>query len=99
MPGSASMPAHNARSERLNIRVSKRDKQLIEAAAGISRVSASHFVVAAAVRTAEETVADQSRFVLSQEEWTRFVEMLDRPAHVIPALEEAARKPSVFAAE
>jgi len=99
MPGSASGPAQQARSERLNIRVSKRDKQLIEAAAGISRVSASHFVVAAAVRTAEETVADQSRFVLSREEWTRFVEMLDRPAHVIPALEEAGRRPSIFRAE
>lgn len=99
MSGSASMPAHRARSERLSIRVSKHDKQLIEAAAGISRVSASHFVVAAAVHTAEETMADQSRFVLSREEWTRFVEMLDRPARVTPALEEAACTPSIFGAE
>ncbi len=86
------------RSERLNIRATKEDKMLLEQAARLTRLSTSRFVLQAALQSAEELLVDQSRFVLPADTWYEFVEMLDRPARVIPTLAEAAAKPSPFRA-
>lgn len=87
------------RSERLNIRVAHEDKELLEQAALIARVSTSRFVLEAALRSAEEVIADQSRLMLPPERWEAFVELLDRPARIVPGLAEAAQRPSPFRGE
>jgi uncharacterized protein (DUF1778 family) len=48
--------------------------------------------------SAEDVLVDQNRFVLPPEGWRAFVDMLNRPARAIPALTEAASKPSPFSA-
>lgn len=81
-----------AKSERLNIRVTDTEKALVERAARASHTSASQFVVQAALRSAADVLADQTRFRLPADEWAAFASMLDRPAQVVPALREAAKR-------
>jgi len=80
----------------LNIRVTAAEKALVERAARASRTSASRFVVEAAVKSAADVLADQTRFALPAEQWAAFTAMLDRPAHVVPALGDAASRRSPF---
>ena len=85
------------KTERLNIRASEAEKALLEQAAGASHQGVSQFMLQAALRSAEEVLADQTRFVLPSDRWGEFVALLDRPARVLPGLREAASKPSPFA--
>jgi uncharacterized protein (DUF1778 family) len=80
----------------LNIRVTEPEKKLVEQAASISHMGMSQFMMQAALRAAEEVLADQTRFVLPADEWERFATLLDRPARILPGLREAASKPSPF---
>jgi uncharacterized protein (DUF1778 family) len=91
------MPASQHRAqkvERLNIRATPEEKELIELAARAGRTTFSRFVLDAALQSAEEALADQTRFVVSRDQWARLVAMLDRPSRTIPALAEAATRPS-----
>jgi uncharacterized protein (DUF1778 family) len=88
----------NTKRERLSIRTTAAEKALVEQAASIERVTASHFVMQAALRSAEEVLVDQTRFVLSSDKWAAFVGALDRPAREIPPLKAAAAKKSPFGA-
>ena len=85
-----------AKSERLNIRASRREKDLLEQAARAAQVSSSQFILQAAVKSAEEVLADRTQFALPAAEWEEFVALLDRPAREIPELKEATSKPSPF---
>lgn len=84
------------KDERFNIRATADEKRLVEQAAVMAHVTASQFVMQAALRSAEEILANQTRFVLSPAAMARFVDRLDRPAREIPALKKAAAKPSPF---
>ena len=44
----------------------------------------------------EQDPADQTEFVLSEEQWQAFTEALDRPARHLPRLEMLLREPSVL---
>lgn len=91
-------PDSTIKTERLNIRTTQKEKELVEQAARLTHVSASQFVLRAALVSAEDVLMDQNRFVLSPEGMRAFTDMLDRPARAIPALTEAASKPSPFSA-
>jgi uncharacterized protein (DUF1778 family) len=84
------------KATRFNIRATGDEKTLVEQAARSLHMTASQFVIQAALRSAEEVLADQTRFVLSSDKWTAFAAALDRPAREIPALKHAASKPSPF---
>lgn len=84
------------KDERFNIRAKREEKALVEQAAAASHMTMSQFVMQAALRSAEEVLADRTRFFLPPEEWDTFVAALDRPARVITELERAASKPSPF---
>jgi uncharacterized protein (DUF1778 family) len=81
----------------LNIRVTEEEKVMVEQAAHLTHMSMSRFMLLAALRSAEEVLADQTRFVLPSDQWDEFVALLDRPARVLPGLREVASKPSPFA--
>jgi len=53
-------------------------------------------VLDAALRSAEEVLAEHTRFVLPHDRWAELVALLDRPARTIPALAQAAAKRSPF---
>ena len=85
-----------ARDERLNLRATAAEKRLLERAAIASHMSSTQFILQAALRSAEDVMADETRFALEPEEWSEFAAMLERPARSIPALAAAASKPRRF---
>ena len=88
--------ATSMKDQRLNIRITAEAKSLVEEAADATSMSASAFVVQAALRSAQEVLADQTRVTLPPETWTQFTALLNRPAREIPALRQAAARPSPF---
>lgn len=46
------------------------------------------FIIRAARERAEESLADQTRFVLDEKQWKLFLEALDRPAKEKPRLKK-----------
>ena len=84
------------KTERLNIRATEAEKALLEQAADASHQGLSQFVLQSALRSAGDVLADQTRFTLPADAWRAFAALLDRPARVLPALREAASRPSPF---
>ena len=88
--------ATSMKDQRLNIRITAEAKSLVEEAADATSMSASAFVVQAALRSAQEVLADQTHFTLPPQQWAEFTALLNRPAREIPALKQAASRPSPF---
>jgi uncharacterized protein (DUF1778 family) len=84
--------ANTAKTERLNIRVSRQDDALFREAASLQQESLSEFLVESARERAEWVLADRRRFVLEDSAWADFVEALDRPAEAKPAVVELFRR-------
>ena len=83
------MPAPSrktARTRRLNIRATERQEKLIRTGAQTRGVSITEFILESACLQAEHVLADKRHFVVSPRQWEAFVEALDRPARVKPAL-------------
>lgn len=76
----------SARTRRLNIRATEHQEKLIRAGANTKGVSVTDFILESACDQAEQTIADQREFVISPRRWQAFVEALDRPPEVKPAL-------------
>lgn len=85
--------------ERWDFRVAPETDQLVRQAAETADRTLTDFVVDAAVIEAERVLADRTRFVLDTEQWSRFVDLLDRPPQKQRGLEKLLSEPSVFAAE
>ena len=58
--------------------------------------SLTDFVIRSACAEAEQTLADQRRFILNAEQWDAFVAALDRPVQARPRLRRLFREPSVL---
>ena len=84
-------------NERWDFRVAAETDKLVREAAGSSARTLTEFVVTAASVEAERVLADRTRFALSEADWDRFVELLDRPPRENPGLARLFAKPSVFA--
>ncbi len=82
-----------AKTSRLNVRVAPSDDALLRQAADLLGESVSTFVIESARERAERLVADRTRFVLDEPEWSAFCAALDRPAEVKPALHDLFERP------
>ena len=74
------------KDRRFQLRASARDETLIKIAAERQGVNVTDFILSAAREKAEETLADQTRFVLKEGQWKEFMKALDRPAREKPRL-------------
>ena len=83
-------------NERWDFRVEAETDRLVRQAAASSQRTLTDFVVDAAVVEAERLLADRTAFELEQEQWERFVELVDRSPRDNPELEKLFSKPSVF---
>lgn len=88
--------AKTAKDTRWNLRVTHAADEIVRQAASVCHRSVTDFVQTAALIEAERILMDRTRFVLDNERWESFTEMLDRPAQEKPALEELFSRPSVF---
>jgi uncharacterized protein (DUF1778 family) len=81
-----------ARVARLGLRATRRQQMLIQRAAEASNKSVTEFVLESACTAAENTLLDQSFFLLEEEEWQKFRETMDRPAEVKTGLQELLKE-------
>ena len=81
---------------RFSIRASSLQKRVIAQAARIKATTMSDFVLEQAVLAAQQVIADQTHFMLSQKQWKAFCAALDAPPKSISALRKLLTKPSIF---
>jgi len=84
------------KEERIEIRLASAEKERIRQAAVLCHQNVSEFVLRAVRTVADETLAQQTRFMLPEDQMAAFYAALDQPAKSIPRLRELLKKPSVF---
>ena len=80
-----------ARNEIINLRASRRQKELIDHAAELLDRSRSEFMLEAACREAEALLADQTQILLPGDKFKRFMAALDKPPAKNPRLQKLLR--------
>jgi uncharacterized protein (DUF1778 family) len=85
-----------AKSERLHLRVDAAQKALLEAASQAAGTNVSTFVLRVATEAAADVLADRRMFVLDQQAWQVFDDVLARPARDIAGLKELLSTPTVL---
>jgi uncharacterized protein (DUF1778 family) len=86
------------RTEKLDLRLTPKAKQTLQAAAAAERRKVSDFVLESALARAEETLAERQRFGLDAEQWAAFLEALDAPPRDLPRVRRLFKEPSLFEA-
>ncbi len=76
----------------LSVRVSPDERAILEAAAEQAHTSLSDFVRRKALESAEAEVLDRTIITIPAKDWEAFEAWINRPAEVLPALAELARR-------
>ncbi|NEX22581.1 DUF1778 domain-containing protein [Thiorhodococcus mannitoliphagus] len=90
------MPNPQARSAKLDLRITPEVKARLSAAARERHQSVSQFVLSSALERADETLADRQHFGLDAERWSAFMAALEMPPRALPRLERLLREPTPF---
>ncbi len=85
-----------AKSQRIAIRATSRQCDIIRQAAEASGKSMTSFLLDVGFTEAQRTLADRRLFSLDTQNWNRFVEALDRPVSEKPRLRKLLQTPSVL---
>lgn len=80
----------------ITLRISKAQKGILAQAAKLRHTTLTNFVIEEAFHAAQDTIADQVRFSLDDEQWKLFCEALDQPAVQIEALKLLLTEPSLL---
>ena len=84
------------RSEKLDLRLTRKAKSTLRAAAAASNRSVSEFVLESALARADEALADRRTFGLNAAQWRAFLAALDAPPRPLPHLERLLKEPGFF---
>ena len=90
------MATQPKKADRFGFRYTEEEKALIEQAAELKNTSASNFIREVSKTKALEVIQEAQSVKLTEDAWNQFCNELDRPAKVIPALQEFMREPGVF---
>jgi uncharacterized protein (DUF1778 family) len=77
--------------ETLNLRIPAAERGLIDRAAKSSGKTRTDFILSAARRAAEEELLDRTIFVVSPEQYAKFLALLDAPPQPSEALQRTMR--------
>jgi uncharacterized protein (DUF1778 family) len=83
------------RDRRFQLRATVSEETLIKAAAERQGVNVTDFIVRSACEKAEQTLSDQTRFVVDEKQWSAFMAALDRPPRNKPRLRRLFTEPHV----
>lgn len=64
----------------IHMRVSRAARDLIDSAAHLKGKTRTAFILECSEKIAEEILLDQTRFLLDEEKWHKFIEALDQPS-------------------
>ena len=73
------MSSASIKEDRISIRTPPELKQMLIAAAAVSNISMTDFLLAAGRKAAELVLAESRQITLNQQEWDRFMNLLDNP--------------------
>ncbi len=79
MPTEAASPTTTSKSERINLRITRRQDELLRRAAEASDRNLTDFVMDSAVERAEQVLADRRWFTVNDEQFEDFLRLLDAP--------------------
>ena len=88
--------ASHSKSERIDVRASAPVKQLLQEAARVAHKNVSEFLLDAGIIAANQTLADRTRFELSDEQWVAFQAALDQPVIAKPRLKKLLSEPGLL---
>lgn len=88
------IPIKNNRATRFSIRATARQKELIARAALRSNKTISEFVLENSLDAARALEMDDGHFLMSPDDYSAFLKMLDEPPRSIPALRRLLSKPT-----
>ena len=89
-------PIREAKSQRLNVRVTERQEKLLRRAAEVTDRSVTDYVLQTASLEAERILTDRRWFVASAAQWQEFDRLLDQPLGDNSRLAQLAGRPSPF---
>ena len=81
-----------AKNERLEMRLTREQKDLIERAARIKGLDVTSFAVPTVLEAAREIVGPQSVTVLSDRDYKKFLQILDAHEEPAPKLKAAVKR-------
>jgi uncharacterized protein (DUF1778 family) len=84
------------KDDRLELRLEPASRRLLDDAAAASSMSVSAFVLAHATEAARALLADRTSFVLPDDRWDAFTELIERDARPLPGLAAFLARPTVF---
>ena len=93
---SSGAEAQPGKTERISVRVSQAQRELLDEASRVSAVTLTDFILQAATTRAEDVLADRRSFAVPEEAYRAFLALLDRPVQAKPRLHELLDKPSLF---
>lgn len=85
-----------AKVERLDVRLSPEDDELIRRAADAEGMSVSSFVVSRSRAAAEAVLADRVHFFLDPNAWNELQRRLSEPPKYKPGLAKLLARPDIF---
>ena len=91
--------ATRRKGDRLELRLERERRQLIDQAAQATGLSTSAFVLEHATLAAQRALADRTLFVLPADRWDAFVELLDRPEQPVEGLAALLARRSILEPE
>ncbi len=90
------MAMNQARDARMELRLSKDVKSLLQQAADATGKKLSEFVVDCARHEAVDVIADRRVFLLDSRQMAEFEDVLNRPARENPALQRLMTEKNIF---
>lgn len=87
------------KTERLDLRITAEQRELLQEASHAERTSLTNFVLSHATKAAENVLADRRLFQLSSTRWDAFVRALDEPPRELPRLRKLLETSSVLGEE
>jgi uncharacterized protein (DUF1778 family) len=87
------MATRQQKTEKFDIRLSQQEEAVIRQAASLQRTNPTNFIRQQAVVAAEAVVHDQTRFVVTDEQWSLIERALNRPAKILPKLKKRLARP------
>jgi uncharacterized protein (DUF1778 family) len=85
-------PTTAPRQERIELRATREEKQLLATAAAYERLDVTSFIMRNALPAARNVVERAERITLSERDSVRVLELLENPPEPTPALVAAARR-------
>jgi uncharacterized protein (DUF1778 family) len=89
--------SRSAKDQRVNLRVSGRQEQLIRQAAAASDRTMTDFILESVVEHAERVLADRRWFMATDEQWDELQRLLDQPLPSTAKFRALASRNSPFA--